>query len=167
MSAALDQLERSHRRHDEEMARLCESAERLAEGAPLPDDLEVIADALAFLERSSPRHFADEEQSLFPRLKERDPSLAPELDRIAAEHRDHEARHAALRALFEAGDAQGLSEAADGLEVVYRRHVSDEDNLFARARTLLTPEDDFAIVAEMDGRRGRGGGGGGGGRRRL
>jgi hypothetical protein len=147
MSDALDQLERSHRRHDEAMRALLDAA---AAG-----DLETIADVVGFLERSSPRHFADEEASLFPRLAARDPSLAPTLDRIAAEHRDHEKRHARLRVRSDAGDAPAVLAEAEALDVVYRRHVADEDAIFARAASILTAEDDAAIVAEMDARRGR------------
>jgi hemerythrin-like domain-containing protein len=146
MSAALDQLDRSHRRHDEELHALLDAA---AAGS-----LDGIADAIAFLERSSPRHFADEEASLFPRLRARDPSLGDVIDRIVAEHRDQEKRHARLRVRCDAGDAAAVLAEAQSFEAVYRRHVTEEDAIFARARQVLTPEDDAAILAEMDARRG-------------
>jgi hemerythrin-like domain-containing protein len=144
---ALAQLDRSHRRHDEEMRALIEAAKA--------GELDAIADAVAFLERSSPRHFADEEESLFPRLRARDPSLGDALDRIAAEHRDHEKRHARLRVRCDAGDAPAVLAEAEALDALYRRHVAEEDELFGRARALLEPSDHVAILAEMDGRRGR------------
>jgi hemerythrin-like domain-containing protein len=145
---ALAQLDRSHRRHDDEMHRLIEAA--------TAGDLDAIADAIAFLERSSPRHFGDEEESLFPRLRAHDPTLGPALDRIVAEHRDHEKRHARLRVRCDAGDAPAVLTEAEALEATYRRHVAEEDEvIFPRARALLTPEDHTAILAEMDARRGR------------
>jgi hypothetical protein len=144
---SLDQLDRSHRRHDEAMRSLIEAA---AEG-----DLGGVAEAIEFLERTSRRHFADEEESLFPRLAARDPGLTIALDRIAGEHRDHEARHARLRAHLEAGRTSQLLPEAEALDAVYRRHVAEEDELFSRARDLLDADDDDAILAEMDARRGR------------
>jgi hemerythrin-like domain-containing protein len=144
---ALAQLDRSHRRHDDEMRRLLEAASA--------GDLDAVADSVAFLERTSPRHFGDEEESLFPRLRARDAALGPTLDRIAAEHRDHEARHARLRAAVEAGRTSAVIAEVEGLDEVYRRHVAEEDQLFARAAALLDAADHEAILTEMDARRGR------------
>ena len=147
MTSALDQLERSHRRHDDEMTALVDAA-----GA---GDLDSVADSLAFFDRTSARHFADEEESLFPRLRARDASLGDQLDRIVAEHREHEELQARLRAALDARRTSAVLEAAVAFEILYRRHVAEEDALFATVGALLTPADHEAIQAEMDARRGR------------
>lgn len=146
---ALGKLTASHRRQDEEMHALLEAARR--------DDLDAIGDVLDFLERAVPRHFADEEESLFPRLVAKAPEHAAAVARLVAEHRDHERGHARLRVRFEAGDAAAVLAEAEALEALYRRHVADEDALFPRLPELLGTEALAEVAAEMQGRRGRGG----------
>jgi len=145
---ALGKLDASHRRHDEEMAALLEAARR--------DDRDTVADVLDFLDRAAPRHFADEEQSLFPRLAAKAPALAGQLARLADEHRDHERRHARMRVRFDADDLPAVLAEAEELDRLYRRHVAEEDELFAEVAGLLGTDEIAAIAAEMQGRRGRG-----------
>jgi hemerythrin-like domain-containing protein len=145
------------------MFALLDAAERLAAGEARPGDLDAVAEAIAFLERSAPRHFADEEESLFPRAVARDPSLGKTLARITAEHVDHGRHHARLRELFDAwdGDVPAAADAATmlaearALDEEYGRHVAEEDQLFETIRAVLTEADLAEIAAEMDGRRGR------------
>lgn len=168
---ALDQLDRTHRRHDQALAALLEAAGHLAAGRAGPGDLDDIGEAIAYFERAVPRHFADEEDSLFPRLDAALPARRGDLDRLRAEHTEHLADHARLRELFDGwgADVPGPDDAAALLAVAqrhaatHRRHVELEDELFAEARAALSPEALTAIADEMDARRGRGGGGGGGG----
>jgi hemerythrin-like domain-containing protein len=165
----LEKLEASHRRHDEHMRALVASTRRIAQGGFTGDDQRVIEDAVDFLLRSVPRHFADEEETLFPRVRTLRPELADEIDRIVTEHREHEAHHMRLAALWakaSGGDrsaARGLDDEAQRLASLYERHVADEDALFVRLQELFTDGDDHAMQQEMERRRGRGGGGGGGG----
>ena len=70
---SLAQLDRSHRRHDEVMTGLLAAARRLAAGRPEPTDLATVQDAVRYFERAVPRHFLDEEGSVFPRLSTRRP----------------------------------------------------------------------------------------------
>jgi hemerythrin-like domain-containing protein len=147
VSEALDRLASSHRRHDEEMSALLEAARAGDEG--------VVADVLDFLERTTPRHFADEEESLFPRLVARAPDLADAVARLIAEHRDHERIHARLRVRFDAGDLPAVLAEAEGLDALYRRHVAEEDALLPRIAAILDADELAAIAAEMQGRRGR------------
>lgn len=150
----LEQLESSHRRQDEAMRDLVDGCDA--------GDADRIADVLAFLDRAVPRHFADEEASLFPRLVARVPAWTAQLERLTAAHREHEALIARLRASLDAGDLAALPAVARELERLYVAHVAEEDELFVQVPAVLPPEELAALGAEMQGRRGRGGGGGGG-----
>ncbi len=165
----LEQLDRSHRRHDEQMRNLCAATRRVAQGSYGQDDQEAITEAVDYLLRAVPRHFGDEEESLFPRLTAALPEIAAELARLADEHRTHEALHLKLNELWaraSKGDraaARALDDEAQRLASAYARHVTEEDALFARVIPAITEDEDRTIMDEMDARRGRGGGGGGGG----
>ena len=156
---ALAKLESSHRRHDDEMTALLSAAERLAGGDR--EAARVVADVLDFLDRSTPRHFADEEQSLFPRVVAASPALAARIQRLVDEHREHEALHARLGERYDARDADGLLAEARSLDQLYRRHVADEAELFPQLAEILGADALREVAREMQGRRGRGGGGGG------
>ncbi|MBA3542342.1 MAG: hemerythrin domain-containing protein, partial [Deltaproteobacteria bacterium] len=176
--SSLEQLDRSHRRHDDVLAGLLEAARRLAAGRPSSDDIATVQDAVAYFERAVTRHFLDEEGSLFPRLSTRRPELAAELAALSAEHPTQIAMQGeiatAARELASdprPGVGKMLLDAANVLAEAHHSHVRREDQLFALAADALTPQDDAEIVAEMEtrrdrdggGGRGRGGGGGGGG----
>ncbi len=184
--ASLDQLDRSHRRHDDVMAQLLEAARRLAAGRPHDTDVEVVRDAVAYFERAVTRHFLDEEGSVFPRLSTRRPELAEALAALSAEHpaqialQNAVAEHAKqLDDESRPGAGKALLEVAERLAEQHRMHVQREDEIFASAHEALTEQDDADIVSEMETRRDRdgedsghiraggrrgGGGGGGGGR---
>ena len=143
----LARLESCHRRHDEEIAALVEAARR--------DDEAAVGDVLAFLDRSTPRHFADEEQSLFPRVLAKAPEHAEVIARLVAEHREDEKIAARLRVRFDAGDLPAVLVEAEALAALYRRHVDAEDQLFPKLAEILGADEWAAIAAEMQGRRGR------------
>lgn len=148
MRDPLEQLDRSHRRHDEELAALAEAVAR--------GDRARIGDGLDFLERSTPRHFADEEEGLFPRLVARAPEAAEAVARLVAEHREHERLCAEMFAAFDRRERSRFEEAFAALSALYRRHVAEEDRLFGEVAARLGVEDREAIAAGMDARRGRG-----------
>ncbi len=158
--ASLAQLERSHRRHDEVMAGLLDAARRLAAGRAEDADLVAIHSAVEYFVRSVPRHFLDEEGSVFPRLSTRRPQLAEALAALSAEHPTQIALQgevaAAARDLHSdtrPGAAMALLDAATRLAAIHRAHVDREDRLFADAHAALTAEDDTEIAAEMETRR--------------
>jgi iron-sulfur cluster repair protein YtfE (RIC family) len=171
--ASLSQLVTTHHRQGEVIVDLIEAARRLAGGRGGDDALGTVHEAVGFFTRAVPRHFADEEVSLFPRLRARRPDLAGELDRIVAEHPVHLAlaqRIADLAAGWQApprpADARALLELAEELGALHGAHVAAEQVVFAAAAEVVPADEDAAIAAEMQGRRGGGGGGGGGGGRR-
>ena len=152
---------RSHRRLEERLDEL----QMASGGADTPAAADIARDVAAFFARAVRRHEEDEEQSLFPRLG-KVASLAPSLERLAREHREHEKLHAELDALAEklAGGEDALRElgrVADALTQAYRTHIEEEENvLFPAARAALDDSGKAEIVREMQARRGDGGGGG-------
>jgi hemerythrin-like domain-containing protein len=181
--ASLAQLDRAHRRHDEVVSGLVAACRRLAAGRPEPTDIATVTDAIDFLGRAVPRHFLDEEGSVFPRLSTRRPELAETLAQLSAEHPVQIAMHNAITTAAEQivdgrpGEGKAVLELAERLADLHRAHVVREDEILAVAKDAFSAEDDAEIVAEMETRRDRdgegrgrgkgdgGGGGGGGGKR--
>ena len=166
--ASLAQLDRSHRRHDDVVAGLLAAARRLAAGRPEAGDLDAVHGAVAYFLRAVPRHFLDEEGSVFPRLSTRRPELAEALAALSAEHPAQIALHNAVAeaARLLDGDARQtagkqLLELAEKLADQHAQHVAREDVIFQGANGALTAEDDAEIVAEMETRRDRDDSGGG------
>ena len=160
---ALEMLERTHRRMEDRARELREVAASLAAGSGSEEDRENARQLLNFFTRSVPRHFADEEQSVFPRLSEAHAALA---EKLTADHRIHES---ALDALLVAIDtwreppdvdrATEFLHLAERLEQLYREHAALEDVELLPVIKALPEEVLEEIATEMAGRRGRGGGG--------
>jgi hemerythrin-like domain-containing protein len=123
--------------------------------------------SLRYFATAAPRHTADEEVSLFPRLRACGGPAADVLDTIArleSEHDEVDRRHSAVHALLERWIADGALEAAGtaelrdhvrALQAIYRAHIAIEDTqLFPAAARLLKPEQLRVIGEEMAGRRG-------------
>jgi hemerythrin-like domain-containing protein len=148
---------------------LVAAARRLAAGRPEDADVPAVHEAVAYFQRAVPRHFLDEEGSVFPRLSTRRPELAEALAALSAEHPPQIKLQSEIASISrelssEARPTLGkqLLEAAELLAELHGNHVRREDELFATAQEALTAEDDTEIVAEMEMRRDRDGGGGGG-----
>jgi len=151
------QLERCHRRLEEACDALSiASADR---------DGQTIADVKSFLDRQIKRHEEDEDESLFPRLRQIDAatSLIPVVDRLIQEHRQHEALHAELAKVMSEVPAPSNEQAWSAIESVceriaraYRAHIEvEEKELFPEAQRLLTDDARAAMLAEMSARRGK------------
>ncbi len=140
-------LERCHRRVEERLAELMQD----------PADARVVADVLDYFERSMTRHEADEEESLFPRLR----GVAELAGVLAALEREH-AEHARLHEELKAARGAQVAQVAARLQAAYARHIErEESELFPSARRLLDPSAQRMMAAEMEARRparGRGGG---------
>jgi hemerythrin-like domain-containing protein len=152
------QLERCHRR-------LEEACEALA-NAVRDHDLETIGDVCAFFGRQIRRHEMDEESSLFPRLRgAADAKVVEALEKLSADHRDHEGLHTELERLLSGrGDDAGpeamwrsFATVAETITQAYQAHVElEEAVVFPAARALLSPTMLDEIAGEMEERRGRG-----------
>jgi hemerythrin-like domain-containing protein len=140
-----------------------------AGGRPLPHpDREALSVALHYFRSAAPRHTADEEQSLFPRLRATPDARAraalDTLARLESDHRTADVHHEAVDAMgtrwLEQGelswsDAAALREHLGALRTLYETHITVEDReLFPAAAGALSPADLEAIGREMADRRG-------------
>ena len=123
--------------------------------------------ALTYFATAAPKHTADEEESLFPRLRAAaDPATIQALellDRLEQDHDEAEQHHCSVDVLGRRWLALGsLDPAAAGalrphlvaLHTIYRQHIGLEDReLFPAAARLLSPAQLHAIGVEMAARR--------------
>lgn len=135
---------------------------------PLTGDTKRALDAaLRYFRESAPKHNADEEESLFPRMRRiRDPEIVSALAKLDDLEKDHR-RAAPLHAVVERlgrilllegrlteAEAGGFREAVSTLSTMYRRHIRLEDEIvFPTAARLLPEADRKAIGWEMAARR--------------
>ncbi len=141
-------------------------ARRVAQAGPA--EREALPEAAARVHRyftqALPLHARDEEDSILPRLRGRDPAVDRELEAMTREHAEHEAplarlvqacdavahdpgRHAAL--------APDIDGAARELEAHFAAHLRREEAvIFPAMRRLLDRAEDAAIVRELRARRG-------------
>lgn len=116
-----------------------------------------------FFDRVLPLHGRDEDESVLPRLRGKDPALDDVLDWIAGDHRRHNRTVATLVAACEeiermpcrrAALARYVARAASVLEEYFTEHlVREEEVLFPAMRQLLDASACAAIVSEMERRR--------------
>jgi hemerythrin-like domain-containing protein len=122
--------------------------------------------ALTYFKSAAPRHTADEEESLFPRLEaSRDASAAATLEiiqRLEHDHAEADSIHEAVDRLGRAwlagslppGDIQELQRLLERLRCLYEAHISVEDRqLFPAAARILSVQELRAIGSEMARRR--------------
>jgi hemerythrin-like domain-containing protein len=123
--------------------------------------------ALRYFRESAPKHTADEEESLFPRLRSvGDGELKTALMTVEALERDHREADALQRQVDELGthwleaeelsavDFAQFSDAVARLAEIYPQHIQVEDEvLFPAAERALSPEQKAEIAVEMAGRR--------------
>ncbi|MGB0014948.1 MAG: hemerythrin domain-containing protein [Candidatus Sulfotelmatobacter sp.] len=122
---------------------------------------------LRYFRESAPKHTADEEESLFPRLRQlQDPEIAKALatlDPLEADHHKANTLHAEVDALgtqcldeccLPATEANQFRQAVRELASIYGEHIRIEDELvFPAAKRMLSVTDRAAIALEMASRR--------------
>lgn len=123
--------------------------------------------ALAYFRNAAPKHTADEEESLFPRMRSHEAAqIAAVLERIAELESDHaraadwhdEVDDLGCRWLeagaLDAADAQRFVDVLEGLSAMYQRHIAvEETEVFPAAAAELTAEELKAVGEEMAARR--------------
>jgi hemerythrin-like domain-containing protein len=133
-----------------------------------PSDRGVLEQCRHYFATAGPRHTADEEESLFPRLRGSESPRAHEalatLETLESDHRDAEARHArvdeavqrwAKEGTLPADSTRQLLADLEELQAIYTRHIKVEDQeLFPAAAAALGADDLRSIGQEMADRRG-------------
>ena len=148
---AFDILHDCHEHILERLSRLEGLGHELQGAAALEErHMAVLGDVLAFLHTAIPIHSADEEQSLFPRLRAAQ-SLSRSghtpMDCLEREHGDHAAQLAALERAIVQRVPAAIARAALAMVGSYREHIGKEEEvLFPWARELLG---DPALVQAM------------------
>ncbi len=135
---------------------------------PLSDDVAgPLRSALRYFREAAPNHTADEEESLFPRLRQvRHPDVQMALDRLEGLEKDHQwaaPLHAEVERLGQEYLAEGQLSPADAgkfraavrdLVSMYRRHINVEDTFISPvAARFLSRTDRASIGEEMAARR--------------
>jgi hemerythrin-like domain-containing protein len=156
-----------HRR----IERFIETLERVARlsGRPLDDDQRAaLQGAMTYFREAAPLHTADEEESLFPRLRANDDPRAHALNErchdLENDHRKAEGLHAVVDSIGERWllenalpeqEGERMLDAVLELRRIYRAHIAYEDNeLFPAAEALLHAEERRELGREMANRRG-------------
>ena len=138
-------------------------------GGVLDDsDRSALAGAVQYFSVAAPRHTADEEESLFPRLRsanvEEANQVLEEIGRLEADHERADACHAEANALasrwlsegtLSAAETNRLSKLLETLVAIYREHIAIEDSrVFPAAAAVLPANELEAVGREMAARRG-------------
>jgi len=158
-----------HRRIEHFLEVLVRIEQNAAGRGLTPDEWKQVESALRYFETAGPRHTADEEESLFPRLRA---SLHPSADRaqrvlsqLEGEHELVESHHQMINILcrrwldhdrLSDEDARELRDRLGDMQSIYRQHIAVEDHeLFPIAQRLLSPSALEEIGREMAARRRR------------
>jgi hemerythrin-like domain-containing protein len=133
-----------------------------------PDERAALEAALKYFDVAAPRHTQDEEESLFPRLRDSNDPAAhaalAQVQRLEEDHRHADAMHGEVKTLcrqwldsgpLSAADVQRLDELLHGLQQMYARHIALEDKeLFPLAAQVLNRRQLDEMGQEMAKRRG-------------
>ncbi|HVN83209.1 MAG TPA: hemerythrin domain-containing protein [Candidatus Binatia bacterium] len=167
-SDPLSVLSDCHRRIEHFLSVLVTVTRQSRGGALDSEQRDALQVSLRYFAEAEPMHTADEEESLFPRLRAAHHAQAPAAiaiaNRLTDEHRNVRAHHDRVAALVRRwldddslpSDAIGdLAKDLDALAAIYRRHIPTEDEeLLALARGILSAGDVAIIGREMAARRG-------------
>ena len=167
-SSPLELLSDCHRRIEHFLRVLIEVAEQGKGGVLTSEQSRALASALDYFQNSGPRHTADEEESLFPRLRQTNrPEIhdaLAEMQKLEADHEQAAEWHYLVEQLgrkwlsegvLAPGDTAVLERALADLTELYNRHITLEDNnLFPVAAAALDEAEKADIGREMARRRG-------------
>jgi hemerythrin-like domain-containing protein len=156
-------LKDCHRRIESFLGILCIVAERAQGRGLTAEESNAVQAALQYFRTGGQRHTADEEESLFPRLRKSDPTFFAEIDRLEGDHREANDLHSSVERLYSVWIESGglgpvetrllLSETAR-LKQLYSDHIQVEETVvFARATQVLDRQTIAAIGTEFRFRR--------------
>jgi hemerythrin-like domain-containing protein len=160
-----------HRRIEKFLEQLLRVTRAAGGGVLSPEQREALAVALRYFRRAAPMHTADEEDSLFPRLRElaqggnatAQHALAT-MERLESDHDAADVRHAVIDELgarwleqstLSAEETARLESELRALRLFYEAHIEVEDHeLFPLAAGVLDAAQVEATGREMAARRG-------------
>ena len=128
-------------------------AARLAAAPGAPDLADAAARVRRYFADALPRHVADEDEELIPRLRGRDPALDAALATMHRDHAGHDAAVARLVAACDALDLPAIAAAAAALDALLTPHLALEEATIFPAIRALPAADHAAIAAAMRARR--------------
>jgi hemerythrin-like domain-containing protein len=159
-----------HRRIVRFLHVLVQLAAQKQDGPLTSEEGTLLSTSLRYFREAAPKHTADEEESLFPRLRRLDTADVDPCSRGSS----HSSRttsaqiaytskstgsvdRGSLTGSFRIRTPRNFRSLADQLERLYRHHIGVEDNeVFPFAARVLAPEEQQAIGNEMAARRGIG-----------
>jgi hemerythrin-like domain-containing protein len=158
-------LEDCHRRIERFLGVLAAVAEQARERPLDEEQRRALAGALRYFREAAPRHVADEEESLFPRLRQsRSLEAAEALNRLEEDHAAVQAWHRELEKLGDhwltsgrlaRDDFERYETLVRCLKDAYGPHIALEDEeIFPSARRVLSAVELRAVGQEMAARRG-------------
>jgi len=148
-----------HRRIEHFLQILCLVVDRAPGRALNEEEAAVARSALQYFKIGGRRHTADEEESLFPRMRaeKRTAGAVKELDALETQHREADDLHLAVDKLYSrwvegnalsAEDEEWLRAATRRLKQLYEGHIKIEESLvFPRAAETLD-KDAIAMMGE-------------------
>lgn len=166
----IDVLEDCHRRI-ERFLRMLQAVVMAAtnDGRMTEDAADALQVSLRYFRNAAPKHTADEEESLFPRMRATgDPRVAKVLAKLEQLEQDH-VRAKDLHAIVDelgmrwlhAGalsreELASMGDTLAELREIYVSHIDFEDSVvFHLARDVLGADELVGLAAEMKGRRGQ------------
>ena len=156
-------LKDCHRRIESFLNILCVVVDRAAGRNLTGEERDAVKVALEYFRTGGQRHTADEEESLFPRLRKSDAKSFEEIDRLEDDHREASNLHNSVQRLYsvwiESGslceeDTRLLLSQTARLKQLYSAHIEVEETIvFAWARQILDSQSIAAIGTEFRFRR--------------
>lgn len=155
----LGMLKDCHRRIESFLGILCTVADR-AKGRSLNvEERNAVQAALQYFRSGGKRHSADEEESLFPRLRASANELHQEVQRLEGEHKQANNLHASVESLYStwitsntlnSEDTVKLTTETEQLKELYRGHIQIEETIvFPHAAKVLDSQAITAIGTEF------------------
>jgi hemerythrin-like domain-containing protein len=157
-----------HRRIEMFLRALIAVAGQSRDGSLNTEQREALEKALGYFREAAPKHTADEEESLFPRMRRLDTAeiraALAQVDALEREHRIAEELHARVDRLGQKWLSSGslspselaeIGTALSELKNIYDRHIAIEDEqVFPLAKKVLAAEEQKKVGEEMASRRG-------------
>jgi hemerythrin-like domain-containing protein len=151
----LEHLVACHGRIEERLQALERAGECLE--SRRAEALETIRSCFRYFDTSGVLHTADEEESVFPRLRGKlTPAELAEIEMLEMQHRDADQLYADLKRAVARADVAAYRSTAGRFAAFYRAHIAFENRELIRvARRELTADDLGAVSREMKLRRQR------------